>query len=360
MNIHRRGFLGSSLALGAAATVTLPARAAPTAATARLFEVTTTVDLGNTPEAARLWLPVFQSDANYQKRLARDWQGNAHVRLARDAASGGRYIAAHWAQSDNAGQPSRRQLTLTQRVATWERTDEDASHAHLSAADHALWTAAAPNMPTDGIVRTTAQAIVGDIREPRLQVRALYDWVVAHSWRNPATPGCGTGDVAVMLTSGNLGGKCADISSLMVALCRAIGIPARDVYGIRLAPSSLFKALGRGGGDITNAQHCRAEVWLDGAGWFAVDPADVRKAVLEEKLTVDSAPIKALAERLFGAWESNWAGYNSASALAMPGTTPASTFHFLMYPAALRGTTPCNCLEAKSFAYRMTSTEVTV
>jgi len=42
-----------------------------------------------------------------------------------------------------------------------------------------------------------------------------------------------------------------------------------------------FKALARAR-NVTKAQHCRAEVWLPGSGWTPVDPADVRKVVLEE------------------------------------------------------------------------------
>jgi transglutaminase-like putative cysteine protease len=32
----------------------------------------------------------------------------------------------------------------------------------------------------------------------------------------------------------------------------------------------------------SKAQHCRAEVYLVGYGWVPVDPADVRKAALDE------------------------------------------------------------------------------
>ena len=60
-------------------------------------------------------------------------------------------------------------------------------------------------------------------------------------------------------------------------------LPARDLYGLRVAPSSQFPSLGRAGGNVTTAQHCRAEVWADNYGWIPVDPADVRKLMLEEK-----------------------------------------------------------------------------
>ena len=38
-----------------------------------------------------------------------------------------------------------------------------------------------------------------------------------------------------MLETGNLSGKCADLNALYVGLCRAVGVPARDVYGVRVA-----------------------------------------------------------------------------------------------------------------------------
>jgi len=50
--------------------------------------------------------------------------------------------------------------------------------------------------------------------------------------------------------------------ALYVGLARAAGLPARDVYGIRVADSRFgYKSLGKRG-DIGKARHCRAEVWL--------------------------------------------------------------------------------------------------
>jgi hypothetical protein len=47
-----------------------------------------------------------------------------------------------------------------------------------------------------------------------------------------------------MLGTGYLGGKCADLKALFVGLVRAVGIPARDVDCIRVAPSMFgYKAL---------------------------------------------------------------------------------------------------------------------
>ena len=85
-----------------------------------------------------------------------------------------------------------------------------------------------------------------------------------------------------MLATRNLGGKCADLNGLYVGLARAAGLPARDVYGLRVAPSRFgYVSLGVRSHIVTKAQHCRAEVYLNDLGWVPVDPADVRKVMLE-------------------------------------------------------------------------------
>jgi transglutaminase-like putative cysteine protease len=111
---------------------------------------------------------------------------------------------------------------------------------------------------------------------------AIYEWIVENTYRKPSTRGCGVGNIRFMLESGDLGGKCADLNALYVGLARAAGLPARDVYGIRLAKSEMgYKSLGTSSDNVTKSQHCRAQVHLSAYGWAAVDPADVRKIMLE-------------------------------------------------------------------------------
>ena len=159
-----------------------------------------------------------------------------------------------------------------------------------------------------------------------------------------------------MLETGDLGGKCADINSLYVGLARAAGLPARDFFGIRVADSNVTKSLGKSG-DITRAQHCRAEVYIDRKGWFPVDPADVRKVVLEESLPIDSDKVKALRERLFGNWEMNWVGFNYARDFTLPGQHDGP-IGFLMYPYAEATQGHKDSLDPDTFSYRITSQEV--
>jgi hypothetical protein len=82
----------------------------------------------------------------------------------------------------------------------------------------------------------------------------------------------------------------------------------------------------------------------------------VRKVVLEEKLPDDAGPVLALREQLFGAWEMNWVGYNSARDF-----TPSGAPHpleFLMYPFAVTAAGEPDWLDPDSFRYRISAREI--
>src|SRR5439155_7526962 len=176
------------------------------------------------------------------------------------------------------------------------------------------------------------------------------------------TRGCGVGDIRFMLQSKDLGGKCADLNALYVGLARAAGLPARDVYGIRVAKSEMgYKSLGASSENVTKAQHCRAEVYLGDYGWVPVDPADVRKVVLEEppgNRRLEDDMVKKARARLFGSWEMNWMAYNFAHDVALPGSNGAPV-GFLMYPQAETTEGRLDSLDSDNFKYGITSREIT-
>jgi transglutaminase-like putative cysteine protease len=239
-------------------------------------------------------------------------------------------VSAEWAAGT---QPV---LVLVSRFATRDaQVDLTAPTGTREDAD-TLRTYLAPTelIPTDGIVRKTALAASKGARTDVDKARALYDWICSNTHRDPSTRGCGVGDIKFMLESGNLGGKCADLNALFVGLCRAVGVPARDVYGIRVAKSKLgYTSLGANSEVITRAQHCRAEFYAEGYGWVPADPADVRKVILEEgggKAASDPMVVAAH-RRLFGSWEMNWLAYNFAHDLTLPGATRGKV-GFFMYP----------------------------
>src|SRR2546421_1904451 len=109
-------------------------------------------------------------------------------------------------------------------------------------------------LPTDGIVKATASEITKGAKTDVEKARAIYEWIVDNTFRNPKTRGCGVGDIRFMLESKDLGGKCADLNALYVGLARAAGLPARDVYGIRVAKSEMgYRSLGAASENVTKA-----------------------------------------------------------------------------------------------------------
>ena len=337
-----------ALLAGALGAATLGASAARAREGDRRYRLVTEIDLAWPEAPAKLWVPVFESRGDHQRAGPPRMEGNGRSRLVRDARYRAPMVLAEW----DAPGPART-LRVTQEVTTRDRRGDGAV---LSAAEQRFWTAPVESLPTDGLVGETSRRIVGARTEPRAKARAVYDWVVDNTFRDAAVRGCGIGGVEALLRSGRLGGKCADINSLMVALCRAAGVPARDSYGVRLGPSDQVKVLGLSSPDATHAQHCRAEVWLAGEGWLPVDPADVRKVVLDGHAAVDSPLVKAERERLFGSWEMNWAAYNSATDVQLPGAAQRPSENFLMYPLAMTPKGELDQLDPDTFRYRLTAT----
>ena len=337
--------------IAGAALATTAARRAFAGPDQRRYKLVAELDLTGHPGPAQLWVPLAQSVGGYQHASAPRFDASDHAKVVRDERYGAAMLRVAW--PDGAAGP--RTVRVEQVIETRDRGLEP---GRLGAAERALWTAPTASMPTDGIVLQTARQAVGDRTAPRARARAIYDWVVDNTFRDAAVRGCGIGGVESMLRTGYLGGKCADINSLMTALCRAAGLPARDVYGVRLGPSGVQPVLGAKTPDVTKAQHCRVEVHLEGEGWLPVDPADVRKVVLEANVPVDSAVVKSERERLFGSWEMNWAGYNSATDIVLPGAVKPPEEHFLMYPLAMTPAGELDQLDAGSFKYKLTSTAV--
>ena len=255
-------------------------------------------------------------------------------------------------------------LTVTSRVATRDWSVNLAAPAKPEVASTVQlqhFLRATKYLPTDGIVKETADEITKGARTDLDKARAIYEWIVENTHRDAKVRGCGTGDIRYMLESKNLGGKCADLNALFVGLARAAGLPARDVYGLRVAKSELgYKSLGASSENVTKAQHCRAEVYLSGYGWVAVDPADVRKVMLEEppgNRVADDEMVRKARARLFGGWEMNWMAYNFAHDVAMPGSS-GRTLAFVMYPQAETAEGRVDSLDAESFQYEITSREI--
>jgi transglutaminase-like putative cysteine protease len=364
--MHRRNFLQAGAAatvLGALPRVSFAQQLPfnPMPGEWRTFEITTRVEILKPAGVSRAWIPVPSVERDFQKLLGNSWSGNGNVKLASDGKYGASMVAAEWSAAEKAPVVEVVSKFATRnRAVDFTRRDPEIK---IDAATARFSTAPTELIPTDGIVRKTAYEITRGKSSDIDKARAIYEWIVENTFREPKVRGCGVGDIKALLETGNLGGKCADLNALYVGLARSVGLPARDMYGIRVVKSEFgYRSLGAGSPNVTKAQHCRAEVFLTGYGWVPVDPADVRKVVLEEKqtpITLADPVVPPVRARLFGAWEMNWLAYNEAADVKLPGSSGAPVA-FLMYPQAETGAGRLDSLDPDSFKYTITARELKV
>ena len=360
--MNRRFFIKSTAA--AATLAAMPWRQGAAADSWRTFEVVTRVDISFPEGASRVWLPLpLMADTEWHRSLESGWKTNApRAEIARDGKYGVTMLYAEWPAKE-----ANPVVEVTSRFATRDRAVDfsapDAGAPVLSGADRAFFTAPTELIPTDGIVRSTALGIVKGARTDVEKARAIYEWIVDNTYRDAKVKGCGWGDIKTMLETRNFGGKCGDLNALFVGLSRSVGVPARDIYGIRVAASKYgYKSLGVGTPAISRAQHCRAEFFAQGFGWVPVDPADVRKVVLEEppgQLAMGDEKVVAARKRLFGSWEMNWLAYNMGADIALPNSRGAK-LPYLMYPNGETGRDRLDQHDPDAFRYTITARELMV
>jgi len=324
----------------------------------RIYEVTTRVEVLDPSGVTRVWLPTpLVDDASYIKSLGNEYSAEGGTTgFTTDPKYGAGIVWAEWAAG------VKPVMVMKSRFATRDVAVDFSKPGSAEPEDRAVlarYTEATDLMPTDGAVKELSSGIVQGAGNDVEKARAIYDWIVDNTHRDGKVRGCGVGDVKFMVENKAWGGKCADLNALYVALARAEGLPARDVYGVRVADSALgYKSLGKSG-DITRAQHCRAEVYLEGYGWVPVDPADVRKVILEEGggKAPDDPMVVAARKRLFGSWEMNWLAYNYAHDLVLPKSTRGKV-GFFMYPQCETAEGRLDPLDPDNFRYQMTSRRI--
>src|SRR5215831_19324341 len=179
----------------------------------RTFEITTKVEVLKPSGVTHIWLPAsLIRDTPFQRTLANRYRAEAgsvkFIKNKRDALG---IVLASYAPNHKPV------LTLASRVMVKDY-DVDLSvpesAPQVSQAELDYFLKPTRYLPTNGIVRETAlKAIAGASTEVE-KARAIYNWVVENTFRDPKVQGCGRGDIGAMLESGNLSGKCADLNAL--------------------------------------------------------------------------------------------------------------------------------------------------
>ena len=362
--MNRRNFLQSSGAVcaGLALTKSMPvfADSPQTGGGWRTFEVTARVEVLKPSGLTHIWLPTaLIRDTPYQRTLSNRFiadGGTAHLTKDKPSALG--VVSATYPAN------AKPVLSLTSHVSLKNYAVDLSAPArapHVSKAELDYFLQPSRFVPTDGIVKETALKATAGATSDTAKARAIYEWVVDNTFRDPKVRGCGRGDIRAMLETGDMGGKCADLNALYVGMARSVGLPARHIYGLRIAKSDFgYKSLGVNTDKATKGQHCRVEVYLREHGWVPVDPADVRKVVLEEppgNRPLSDELVSKARKRLFGSWEMNWMAYNYAHDVALPGSAKQPLVYF-MYPQAETGEGRVDPFDPDNFKYEITVKEI--
>lgn len=253
--------------------------------------MTTNIDMSkyDKGKVVKAWIPVPQTE-DYQTISNENFSapGAKDARFTTESVNGNKMLYLEWAAD---AEPSSRKATLTFDAQRYE-----AGHSNLfglEGTDVAYPDSVKEYITKESqyvkwdneLVKSYATTAVGSATDTLSKAKAIYEWTIHNLARIDngekigdytfEVEGCGYGDTVKILTDlqnhGIAGGHCTDINSTFVALCRAAGIPAREMFGIRMNDNA------------TGGQHCWAEFYLPGTGWVFADPADVLKAVKPKK-----------------------------------------------------------------------------
>lgn len=287
----------------------------------RRVKVTFKINL-KAPESSkevRLWVPFPVSDANQTIEDVKISGNYSYQGIYKEKEFGNSILYAEWKNPMN-----NRTLSYTFYVRRKElvRKDFPRNEPSFNKKEFERYLTPTSLSPTSGKVKETAENITRGKKTTHAKARAIYDWIVDNMYRDPKIKGCGIGEVEKLLE--NLGGKCGDIHSVYVALARSVGVPAREIFGIRIPTGKE--------GDMTMAQHCWAEFYLPGYGWVPIDPSDVRKIMLEKKLNLGEE--KEYREYYFGAVDENRISYGTGRDLILNPSQKNGKLNYFMYPYA--------------------------
>jgi transglutaminase-like putative cysteine protease len=295
-------------------------------------------------QVARLWVPYPISDRDQLISDIRTSGDYSTLGVYTDQEYGTPILYAEWPTD---AKSCKLTFSFTVERQEVQRRDFPPRETAWSPEDYKTYLKPTSLGPTSGEVKKLSNTITKGKKTVLKKARAIYDWTCENTYRDPSTIGCGKGDVCELLKKP--GGKCTDISSVFIALARAAGIPAREVFGIRLGKKSPE--------DITTWQHCWVEFYVPGYDWIPVDPADVRKAMLVEKLELKDAKTAEYRDYFWGGIDPYRVVIGHGRDLVLNPSQKGAPLNTFGYPYAEVGGNPIDFYAPASFVYRITYNE---
>ncbi|MBI5115613.1 thioredoxin family protein [Candidatus Poribacteria bacterium] len=163
-------------------------------------------------------------------------------------------------------------------------------------------------VPVGGKIAEEARRVAGDVDEPLVRARRLYDHIVNSVKYDKSGTGWGRGDAIYVCDS--RAGNCTDFHSLFIGEARSLGIPARFIMGIPLPPNASE--------GLIPGYHCWAEFYVHGHGWIPVDASEASKDRSKE-------------DALFGGLDANRVAFTVGRDIHIPGTS-GDSLNYVIYP----------------------------
>ncbi len=281
-----------------------------------IFNVT--IRTNEKTETARLWIPYPVSN-EYQKITNYSIEGNYdYTGIFRESNFGNIILYAEWKNPEFFPK-----LNLSFDIIRGQRIRKNFSIKNdFIPIDVEKYLLPTELGPTDGEVKKIADDITKENKTLLEKAIAIYDYLIEYGERDGNLTFCGDGDVCKLLK--NLRGKCADFSSVFVALTRSVGVPSREIFGTRISKN----------GDITGAYHCHAEFYLPDYGWIPVDPSDVAKIMLNENMDLDDEKIKKARDYYFGNQSETYVDLSTGRDIILNPPQEGGPLNYFMYPYA--------------------------
>jgi transglutaminase-like putative cysteine protease len=251
------------------------------------------------PEKQNLWVTLISDDYPYQELIDReispdDYQINTDE------------YGNQYAEFDFSDMPpdSEIQVTIDYRVKV-NQLQFDLSTCEGELPE--FYTGAELHVESQNPqIISLSEQLVSDKQTACEQVGAFYDYV-----GNELVYSYNGGDWGAQAALGKMGADCTEYSSLMMALSRASGIPARYVEGLSFTPL--------GEDSLARQEHAWLEVYLPGIGWTPMDPTLGRSSVTRERYFAKLPPNHIIVSR--GRNPSTLRGASYWTYLYWPGNT---------------------------------------
>lgn len=200
-------------------------------------------------DTAHAWIPIASKDS-FQTIDVKSIKAPGKQEMLEDKKYGNKVLFLTLSPED-----SRKTIEIKYKV---RRREKGVYASETSTASQYL--EAEQLVPAEERFRKIAEEVVEGKKGDLVRARALYDHVIDRMRYMKYGTGWGKGDAVYACDAKS--GNCTDFHSYFIALCRAVGIPARFAIG-----ASIPSERNEGGID---GYHCWAEFYTDGK-WWPVD-----------------------------------------------------------------------------------------